>query len=269
VEQAKGDVAIVALAIGEPYFSNWQKYSAPSWQAYAKKHGYDIIVLTEPLDRSPLAAARSPAWQKCLVPCLEGVARYRQVVLLDCDIVINDDTAPRITDQVPVEYVGGVLSGAPIQEDLRIVLLCRMMRRYYEYEPGTRHWQEFQNEAHRPYGLAPTGGRLLQTGVLVASPAHHRAIFEGVYHARYSYTSRCHEQVPLSHELLSRGLFSPIDTRFNSVFHESMVVHYPYLLNKSTTGYDLLAKHATRVALANNFFLHFAYDAELMRYLFD
>ena len=58
MEQAKGDVAIVALAIGEPYLSNWQKYCAPSWQAYAKKHGYDIIVLTEPLDRARQFGAR-------------------------------------------------------------------------------------------------------------------------------------------------------------------------------------------------------------------
>jgi len=269
MEQTTSDVALVALAIGEPYLANWQKYSAPSWQDYAKKHGYDLIVLTEPLDRSPLAAARSPAWQKCLVLGQDCMAHYRQVVLLDCDIAINADTAPRITDQVPVDRVGGVLSGAQIHEDLRIVLLCRLMRRFYAYEPGARHWQEFQDEAYLAHGLTPTGGKLVQTGVLVASPGHHRAIFEAVYAAPYAYTSRCHEQVPLSHELLAKGLFHPIDTRFNSVFHETMVTHYPYLLNKSTTGYDLLAKHATRVALANNFFLHFAYDAEFMRYLFD
>jgi hypothetical protein len=265
----KSDTAIVTLAIGEPHYSSWKKYSEASWQAYARKQQYDLIVLTEPLDRSARAAARSPAWQKCLVPGLEKLAHYRQLVLLDCDIVMNYETAPRITDQVPVERVGGVLSGAQIHEDLRLVLICRMLRRYLEYEPGTRHWREFQNSAYKGYGLARTDGALVQTGVLVFSPSLHRDVFEATYAAEFSYSSRCHEQIPLSQLLLDAGLFHPIDTRFNSVFHETMVVHYPYLLNNNVTGYDLLAKHATRVALANNFFLHFAYDMEFMRFLVD
>ena len=59
--------AIVTLAIGEPYLSNWQKYCAAHWHEYAEKHNFDLIVLTEPLDHSPVALARSPSWQKCLI----------------------------------------------------------------------------------------------------------------------------------------------------------------------------------------------------------
>ena len=96
---------------------------------------------------------------------------------------------------------------------------------------------------------------------------HHRAVFESVYLADYSYTSRCYEQIPLSHTLLTKGLIEPIDTRFNSVFHESMRVHYPYLLNKQLPAYDLLASCAVQTQFANNFFLHFAYDRDFARYL--
>jgi hypothetical protein len=48
-----------------------------------------------------------------------------------------------------------------------------------------------------------------------------------------------------------------------------MIVHYPYLYDKRTPGYEVLAKYATRVALSNNFFLHFAYEYDLIRYLRD
>src|SRR4051812_27438197 len=95
-----GDGAIVALAVGESYLAGWKAYCEAGWREYARKCGYDLIVLTEPLDRSPLAVSRSPAWQKCLVLGREEVARYRQVVLLDCDIAINAEAAPRVTDQV-------------------------------------------------------------------------------------------------------------------------------------------------------------------------
>src|SRR5437016_12929944 len=94
-EAALKEGALVTLAIGEHYLSNWQKYCAADWQAYAAKHGYDLIVITEPLDRSPRAMARSPAWQKCLVLSQEFARQYHQIVLLDSDIAINAATAPQ------------------------------------------------------------------------------------------------------------------------------------------------------------------------------
>jgi hypothetical protein len=265
----QSDTAMVTLAIGEPYLSSWKKYCAGGWEAYATKHHYDLVVLTEPLDRSPRAAERSPAWQKCLVLGQEFAARYRRVVLLDCDIAINADRAPAITEQVPEEFVGGVLSGAHIHDDLRVVLLERLTRRAYEYEPGVRHWQEFQDEAYRSHGLTPASGGVVQTGVLVASPQHHRALFASVYQSPQVINSRCHEQMFLSHALLSQGLYRPIDSRFNSVLFETMLVHYPNLLDKGRQAYDELARYAIRVALANNFFVHFAYGPELVRFLTD
>jgi hypothetical protein len=269
VEHQESDVAMVTLAIGEPYLSHWKKYSAAGWQEYAPKSGYDLIVLTEALDHATLAMARSPAWQKCLVLSQDFAAKYRQVILLDCDIAINTLTAPRITDQVPVERVGGVLSGSYIAEDLHNVLLSRLTGRTYEYRPGLRQWQEFQKEAYQAHGLTPTHGATVQTGVLVASPRHHRGLLEAIYDAPYTYASRCHEQVPLSHKLLSEGLFHQVDSRFNSVFYETLLVHYPYLFDKDMPGYAVLARYATRAAMANNFFLHFAYDIDLIQFLFD
>ena len=86
--------ALVTLAIGQPYLANWQKYCAANWQAYSQKHRFDLHVITEPLDHSPLAASRSPAWQKCLVLSQDFARRYRQVVLLDSDIAINTEFSP-------------------------------------------------------------------------------------------------------------------------------------------------------------------------------
>src|SRR5688572_19595633 len=120
------ETAIASLAIGEPYYSNWQKYCAAGWKAYAAKHQLDLIVITEALDRSPLAAGRSPAWQKCLVAGQEFALKYRQIVLLDCDVAINPRLAPNICDQVPAELVGGVIVGSYIHPDLRVVLLTRL-----------------------------------------------------------------------------------------------------------------------------------------------
>ena len=260
------DTAIVILAIGDEYLAYWRKYCEASCRAYAAKHNYDLILICEPLDNSPRAQARSPAWQKCLVLSQDFSQKYERIVSLDGDIVINSQEAPRITDQSPVDRVGGVISGSHIHEDLRGVLADRLGYSRGEYARGLRNWESMQKLAYAYHGLKPLPS-VIQTGVLVASPVHHRSIFESIYVAPEYHVSRCYEQVPLSHALLTRDLFCAIDTRFNSVFHETALVHYPYLLDKGLPNLDFAVYCALTTELANNFFLHFAYDRMMARHL--
>jgi len=264
------DTAIVTLAIGQQHLSYWQKNCEPTWRAYAQKHQYDVIVVDQPLDPSPAAAARSVAWQKCLVLGQDFAARYSQIILLDSDIVINVDAAPPVTDQAPPASIGGVISGSHIHDDLRIVLLSRLRGQPIEYERGLRLWSDDQAQYYRHYGLAPLAAGIVQTGVLVLSPQHHRPLLESVYYASFKAPfkeHRSYEQIPLSHAILSSGLFCPLDTRFNCVLLESLLVHYPYLLNKQIEIYDALAMCAVQTEFTNNFFLHFAYEPDFIRYL--
>jgi len=262
------DTAIVTLAIGEQHFSFWRHNCQPTWEAYAHRHGCDVIIIQEPLDRSELAASRSPAWQKCLVLGQEFAARYRQIVLLDSDIVINAEAAPRITDHVREAKIGGVISGSHLPEDLRIVMLSRLRGHEYEYEPGLRHWRESQAEYYKLYGLEPIAAGIVQTGVLVASPRHHRELFGKVYATpAHADIHRTYEQIPLSHAILSSGLFQQIDSRFNSLFYETMVLHYPFLASNELPIRDHLATCLVQAEFQNNFFLHFAYDREFVRFL--
>ena len=115
--------ALVTLAVGEPILAYWNEHCKWNWTQYAQLHGYDLHVITEPLDPSDRAAARSPAWQKCLLLGQPSLQRYRQVVLLDADVVINYQAAPPIAECVPEEKVGGVISGAYLQDDLKMVFL--------------------------------------------------------------------------------------------------------------------------------------------------
>jgi hypothetical protein len=224
------EAAIVTIAIGSQYFNYWRTYCESSWREYADKHGFDVIVVSELLDRSDTASNRSPAWQKCLVLSQEWSAKYRQIVLLDSDIVINAQLAPKITDQVPFASIGGVISGAQIPEDLRVVFLSRLWNQQYPYEPGLRQWHEQQAAYYTKFGLSPAPAGIVQTGVLVASPHHHRHIFEHVYNTRWPGEDRNFEQIPLSHAILNSGMFHRLDSRFNSVFYETLLVHHAYLL---------------------------------------
>jgi hypothetical protein len=260
------DSAIVVVAIGVESLAYWKTYCEQQCRAYAAKCGYDLILITEPLDNSRRAAGRSPAWQKCLVLSQGFSQNYRQIISLDSDIVINAAVAPRITDQAPPDRVGGVISGSHIHEDLRCILSDRLQGTTAEYVRGLKNWDALQRLAYVHYGLQPLTS-VVQTGVLVASPIHHRSIFEAIYHAPERHVSRCYEQIPLSHALLTADLFCRIDSRFNSVFYETALVHYPYLRDSQIPHYDWAATYAVQTEFANNFFLHFAYDRTLVRYL--
>jgi hypothetical protein len=259
--------AIVTLVVGDRYFLDWQKYSEPSWRAYAQKHQLDLIVLKDPLDRSPRAAARSPAWQKCLIPSQPFAQQYEQLVLLDSDIAINSAEAPNVCELVPPDRIGGVLSGSHVQEDLRAVLLTRLGRRSSSYRRAAEAWREDQGRGYLPYGLNPLDAGIVQTGVLVLNGPRHAELFRIIYDSNYPLETRTYEQIPLSHAMLTAGLFQEIDTRFNSVFFESMLVHFPYLLDRSRPDHEHLARLYVRAEYGNNFFLHFAYDRQFIRYL--
>jgi hypothetical protein len=260
-------VALVTLAIGESIQAYWNEYCKWNWTEYARVHGFDLHVITEPMDRSDRAARRSPAWQKCLVLGHPELQRYRQVVLLDADVAINPQRSPAITAYVPEDKVGGVISGAYIHDDLKMIFLERLRGKTFAFCPDLSDWQTEQRRFYEACGLRPDFSEVIQTGVLVTSPLHHRELFESVYARDYAARGRDYEQVPLSHEILRRGLFCRLNSRFNTVLYERLAVHYPYLLNKQLPHYDPLARIAVFVEWSNSFFLHFAYERDFARFL--
>jgi hypothetical protein len=230
----------------------------------------DLVVITEPLVKvAPGQPERPIPWQKCLIPSQPFAQNYSQIAILDADIVINPG-APNIFDQVPPERIGGVISGSHIHDDLKLILLSRLTKKPVPYEPRLPNqppsqWRSFQDSYyHREGGLTPQPAGIINTGVLVVSPLHHAELFRAVFNSEHAIT-RQFEQVRLSHAILSAGLFHPIDTRFNSVLHETLLVHHYYLLARPTD--ELIRRDVIRAELVNNFFLHFAYDQNMMQLL--
>lgn len=94
----------------------------------------------------------------------------------------------------------------------------------------------------------------------VASPQHHRALFEHVYSAhRQTPHSYC-EQAAFSSEIIRRGLHHCMDTRFNVLWLEYRVAFYTFLLQVPA-----MMELCIATALRNSFFLHFAAIPDDMR----
>jgi hypothetical protein len=274
----KNSKAIVTIAAGGGYLGPWRRYCEPGWKAYAEKHGYDIICCDAPLDTTQRATKRSIAWQKCLALSQDFSSRYDRIVWLDADILINAASAPSVESAVPPEKVGAVDAWAdptPFAHALLMERACTIWKSL-----GASPVVNFEaRDYYKNYGLPPEFDSVVQTGMLVLSPKHHRELLEHVY---YGYEERGgpewnYEMRPLSYELLKAAAVHWVDGRFNLVWFLHKALHYPFLFRprqRSMRLPDRLRRRLARLlrirqgcdcarlcatsAFMNSFFLHFA-----------
>lgn len=88
--------ALVTLAYGDKHQYLFAKYSQKSFQRYAEKYGYDLLVFDQPFDTSPFARKRHLGWQKLLILSQEWSSSYDDITWLDSDIIINNYLAEDI-----------------------------------------------------------------------------------------------------------------------------------------------------------------------------
>jgi hypothetical protein len=255
--------AIVTLVIGDRYRCQWEELCRRNWAQYADKHGYDLLCLDKPLDSSARAAARSPAWQKCLILSTNFAKSYEQIVWVDSDILINKNLAPSIASCVPIEKVGGVnLWAAPgAAEFQRALFRLNQIWRSPEMQPRAADF-------YTSWGLPNGFDEVITTSVLVLSPRHHKELLEHVY---YDYEDRGdpawnYEMRPLSYEIIKSGAVTMLDCRFSTSWSVQMALHYPFLLTRESSAYsgkeyceewERLLRCCVNIAFHNSYLLHF------------
>jgi hypothetical protein len=224
--------AIVTLAIGTKYVKMFDEICRAGWEDYAGRFGYDVIVIKEPLDTSERAMARSPAWQKLLILSQPWSADYERIVWIDSDILINTAAAGDVAAGVPVERVGAVETWSIPDREVHAIAL---RRQYADWQRNGVSFIDNLTPGAYYVNRGIPGGDLndvVQTGVMVCSPRHHRTLFEQVYRdyeerggAEWNY-----EMPALSYELLQADCVTWISPRFNYCVSNVMAAFYPHLL---------------------------------------
>jgi hypothetical protein len=258
---------LVTLVIGDEFRLRWQALCEPGWRNYAARHGYDLLAVPQSLDASPRARARSPAWQKCLVLGEQVAAGFDRIVWIDADIIINP-AAPAITDGVPIDKIGAVDEHAYPTPDGRRRTLTTLVEMWRPHDALiAASFESFLDPPawHAMAGLPRRGERIVQTGVMVLSPQHHRELLEHVY---FNYEDvggapLNFEMRPLSFEVQERGIQHWIDGRFNAL------AGYLKLQHEIDGGAQISTPQQIWQFLWSeyhrNYFLHFAGQHALMR----
>lgn len=222
--------AIVTLAVGDRYLQQWKSTCEANWRAYGAQYGFDIICFDKPLDDSARAHKRSPAWQKCLILSQDIIQKYDRVVWLDSDILINHRVAPMIDAGVPVEKVGAA-EEFTFADNVGHQPRQLLDRLYAHWSKSVINYSG--QKYYTNYGLPSEFTKVVQTGVLVLSPPHHRSLLEKVYcnYEEKGGTEWNYEMRPLSYELLKDDAVHWIDPRFNLVWTYLLFLHYPFLVD--------------------------------------
>lgn len=258
---------LVTLALGDKHRQVFARVR-PTWEEYAARHGYELAAFERPLDD---ADTRSPAWQKLLILDQPETRDADIVVWMDCDIALNPFKAPDVALGVPEGKVGAVSRNASYPPawssamaegvpDIGQALAWREGRPPQEGESSAAYYGA--------YGLADVGD-LVNTGVLVLSPAHHSDLFAQLYRLPGSPDPlNQYEQPYLSHALVQQGLLHPIDRRFNRLWFDEMCALYPFLLYQKPedSGWESLVHLCVQAAYTNSYALHFAGCVQFLGY---
>lgn len=263
--------AIVVIVYGARYEEMFKKWFYPDWKAYAKKFDFDILVIDKLIDTSERARKRSAAWQKCILHRNPEVCKYDQIAWVDADIRINIES-PNIFDSSPIDKISAVDAwGTPSREENDLLLT----RLYAQWDAqGVKYIKNLTpQEFHGAYGLNCDKNYVVNTGVMVFTPAISKDLFERVYN---NYEERGEgswnmEMRPLSYEILESGLVNWLNPRFNIVWLRSAQLYYPFLdlprykrFNRRIMKFLPFLKSmdprpdCVQALFANSYFLHFA-----------
>ncbi len=268
--------AIVTIVIGAEYEDTWARLCRDSWQKYAQDLDLDLIVIAGPLDTSPRAVARSPAWQKLLILNQPWAKQYERIIWLDSDIIIGPNAQSIIKAWGPPEKIGLTISGARISDSERMLFLERLYGLPIRPQVEREVWASDIRKQYIRHGVQEHDV-MYNTGVMVVSPQHHNDLFLQCYEAEVNHegdqAARLYEQPLLSHEIIERDLAHRINARFNWGVQEALFLYLPEIIDldkrpeKTFEPVLRLACYLVRRELANCYFLHFYGTMGLMKML--
>ena len=187
---------LTTFAIGQRYEALWNTYCKASWEHFAARHGYELVVINKMLR----VDSRSPSWQKLALP--EYFANAEQVLFVDADIIFSKHS------QDP----------SALLQDGRVGVVPEP--RGANYRRSVRLWAGKSHIMSAPEYYQRTGQIESQAdivyncGVLLFSPSTAKELFERVW--RDYKETIYYEQPALSHELVTTGLVQTLPEDFNT-----------------------------------------------------
>jgi hypothetical protein len=160
------------------YEGQWQQLCAENWTRWADQHGYDVRMFNQPLDHSPKAQGRAPAWQKLLVMASPELKAYDSCLWVDADILIHPQAPDPYLNLDADTWAVTIESGSRFSADSAFIkqhteqALSEVAQR--QGLPWRGYFETWGFDSHRR--------PLFNAGVVGYSPSKHHALLLHPYH---------------------------------------------------------------------------------------
>jgi len=245
-------VSLVTLAVGDKYIQEYNHLFRKSHEHYARRHGYDFRIITEPYDKSdymfkPLSILST----KMFLCSYDWAQEYDLLVFVDADVIINPEAPAIHTAYDFGDKVGIVDEYSQPTRQMRIEHQRKSAKEVNsvpcsgldngEWDTCAMDYYRIHIEKHLATDM------VFNTGVLVFQPRKHREFMENMFKKHKqeicAHKNGFHyEQVVIGYELQTNEKHIVMDNKWNAIWQ----------MYKYTCGYEL------DTFLKNNYFVHLA-----------
>ncbi|MHA1597997.1 MAG: hypothetical protein ACTSV1_04680, partial [Alphaproteobacteria bacterium] len=265
MQQGSGNnKAVVTLAVGDDHLAEFMGFAKATWEPYCQRHGYDLIVLTEPIDGQADLDRTPIHWQKLLVGQMPGAERYDHMVWVDTDIVINHHLAPCIAGQLTGDRIGAIDASDEVHTrdefgnlKTRYTALNTMFVAKSTGVPDdakiaiTRAGIE---DLYGYFGFDIETPHFINTGVFVFNPARHNDFLLHIYN---NSSDQRYMDTVFSYELIGNDMVEFVDRRFNMLWPIECARSYPFLFDPEfMVDNPETVRMCVNTAFRNSYFLH-------------
>tara|TARA_B110000263_G_C15282520_1_gene499023 strand:+ start:476 stop:1432 length:957 start_codon:yes stop_codon:yes gene_type:complete len=253
---------ITTTAIGEPYSSDFKRYSMPSWKSYCKKYGLGLAIVTKELISTDDKYYKKVNWQKFLVGTeLKTLdILVNNICHLDTDILISP-IAPNIFDFHHDDKISviSLRKNLPFSYGDALKKIAYFRNKYYDHKyPLDSALFISVNDLYSHHNLnVPKIADETCSGVYVYNSNKYSDFFENFF---YSYTQDIDtitnggDQTHFNYHVLNRDV-NFLSYKFQAIWVFELATKYSFLYDNPTSG---MIKKCIEATLLDNYFLHFA-----------
>jgi hypothetical protein len=254
---------IATIAIGNAYFSAWEKCALPGWTEYCERNGLGLVVFDQDLISSDKKEWKKATWQKMLIGEMLKKASIdaKNVCYLDSDILINP-TSPNIFDSYDATTIG--LTSIrhnlpyPLEEVQRRLAFLRHTCYDDSYPLDSALFMSLE-QLYGFHGLTAQSDEACM-GLIVFNVKRHTHLMRGwfdKYDRNVQSITNGGDQTHINYEIQNWGNVSWLSYRFQAIWPYEMAWKYPFLYDYGREDETLIRK-CIEATLYQNHFLHFA-----------
>jgi hypothetical protein len=254
---------IATIAIGETYYTAWEKCALPGWIEYCERNGLGLVVFDQDLISSDEKEWKKATWQKMLIgeTLIKAGIDANNICYLDSDILINP-IAPNIFNNYDPTTIGltSIRRNLPFPLDEVLRRLAFLRHTYYDnsYPLDSALFMSLE-QLYGYHGLAVQADEACM-GLIVFNVGHHTQLMRGwfdKYDRNVQSVTNGGDQTHVNYEIQSWGRVSWLDYKFQAIWPYEMAWKYPFLYDYGREDVTLIRK-CIEAALYQNHFLHFA-----------